>query len=102
MQQDIKVAFSSKKYPLEVYVYAVSDWDGFDKLIQFMKTEYSVEIIECIDGPDARRCILKSEEKVFELRYDDPYGNSLVAISESSVEIVRKIGKDLEGRLKKR
>ncbi len=74
----------------------------FDKLIQFMKNKYSVAIIECIDGPDARCCILKSEEKIFELRHDDPYGNSLIATNMGSVDIVRKIGADLDNRLQRK
>ncbi|MCU7937584.1 MAG: hypothetical protein KZQ99_22465 [Candidatus Thiodiazotropha sp. (ex Dulcina madagascariensis)] len=85
---------------LEVDICAVSGWDGFDKLIQFMKNEYSIEVVDSVDGPDARCWKLKADGQEFELRYDDPYGNSIVATSEFGEAIVRKIGLDLEDRLK--
>ncbi|PKR49669.1 hypothetical protein [Thalassospira marina] len=84
---------------LKVDVGAVSDWAGFDKLIQFLKNEYNVEVLEGIDGPDARRWLLRSEGCDFELQHDDPYGNLIVATSQESEELVRKIGLDLEQRL---
>ncbi len=86
--------------PLEVDVCAVPGWEGFDKLVQFLKNEYKIEVVKCIDGPDARRWILKAEGKEFELRHDDPYGNSLVAIAPESKSVVKKIGLDLENRLR--
>jgi len=86
--------------PVEVDVCAVVGWDGFDKLIQFLKNEYAVEIVDCIDGPDARCWKLKAEDQLFELRYEDPYGNSLVALDSASENIVRTIGLDLEKRLR--
>ena len=84
---------------LKVDVGAVSDWDGFDKLIQFLKNEYKIEVLKEIDGPDARRWLLRSEGCDFELQHDDPYGNLIVATSKESEELVRKIGLDLEQRL---
>lgn len=95
------VVFSDKLgKPLEVDICAVPGWDGFDKLIQFLKNEYAVEIIDRIDGPDARRWKLKAEGQEFELIHEDPYGNSLVAPTFASEHIVRKIGLDLETRLR--
>ncbi len=84
---------------LRVDVCAVSDWAGFDKLIQFLKNEYKIEVLKEIDGPDARRWLLRSEGCDFELQHDDPYGNLIVATSKESEELVRKIGLDLEQRL---
>ena len=86
--------------PLEVDICAIPDWDGFDKLIQFMKNEYAVEVVNRFDGPDARRWVLKAEGVEFELRHDDPYGNTLVATMAGSETFVNKIGLDLENRLK--
>ncbi|WP_143182029.1 hypothetical protein [Thalassospira sp. TSL5-1] len=68
-------------YFLRVDVCAISDRAGFNKLVQFLKNEYNVEVLEEIDGPDARRWILSSEGCDFELQHDDPYGNMIVAIS---------------------
>ncbi|PJB78687.1 MAG: hypothetical protein CO090_06285 [Acidobacteria bacterium CG_4_9_14_3_um_filter_49_7] len=95
------VLFNKKpNQPLEVDICAISDWEGFDKLIQFLKKEYFVDVISQIDGPGARRWILKARGKEFELRHDDGYGNYLFAPSLGSEKIVRAIGKDLESRLK--
>ncbi|MBI5843303.1 MAG: hypothetical protein HZB23_01390 [Deltaproteobacteria bacterium] len=86
--------------PLEVDICAIPGWEGFDKLIQFLKNEYSIDIIKMIDGPDARRWILKARGINFELRHDDVYGNYLYAPSSESEKIVTEIGQDIEQRLK--
>ncbi len=86
--------------PLEIDICAIPDWKGFDKLIQFLKNEYSVEILKKIDGPDARRWILKAKETKFELRHDDGYGNYFYASSSDSKKVITEIGEDLENRLK--
>lgn len=94
------ITFSKKTHPLEVNIHAVSAWDGFDKLIRFMQNEYAIKVIDSADGPDARRWILEAEEQQFELRFEDPYGNSLIATCSASESIVRKVGLDLESRFK--
>jgi hypothetical protein len=86
--------------PLEVNICAIPDWEGFDKLIQYLKNEYSVEIISQNDGPGARKWIFKARGLIFEMRHDDGYGNYLFAPSSDSERIVCEIGKDLENRLK--
>jgi hypothetical protein len=85
---------------LEVKISAVPDWDGFDKLIDFIKQEYHAVSLNAYDGPDARRWILEIDGIQFELIHDDMFGNYLVAPTIESEEIVREIGKDLEERLK--
>ncbi|WP_259779848.1 DUF3630 family protein [Aestuariispira ectoiniformans] len=101
MNKPKNVVFSEEVgQPLEVDIYAVPGWDGFDKLIEFLKNEYSVEVINRIDGPDARCWVLRSDGEEFELRHEDPYGNSIVASTVASEDIVRKIGLDLQERLK--
>jgi hypothetical protein len=97
---DKTVLFNKKSdQSLEVDICAISDWNGFDKLIQFLKNEYSVEIVNKIDGPDARRWILKVRGLEFELRHDDGYGNYFYASSADSEDIIKEIGEDLERRL---
>ncbi len=99
---DKPVLFNKKtSQSLEVDICAISDWEGFDKIIQFLKNEYAVEIESQIDGPDARRWVLKARGKKFELRHDDGYGNYIFAPFPDSEQIVYEIGKDLESRLKK-
>jgi hypothetical protein len=85
--------------PLEVNICPISDWDGFDKIIQFLKNEYSAEILSQVDGPGSRRWVVKIKNQEIELRHDDGYGNYLFAPSLESEEIVREIGRDLENRL---
>tara|TARA_R110000824_G_scaffold131955_1_gene294233 strand:+ start:160 stop:432 length:273 start_codon:yes stop_codon:yes gene_type:complete len=86
--------------PLEVDVLAIPDWEGFDKLKAFLSKEHSAETIYCADGPDARVCVLEVSGLEFELRYEHPYGNSIVATTPASENIVTEIGRDLEVRLK--
>jgi len=95
------VLFVKEKYPLEVFILEISDWSGFDKLIQFLKNEYAIEVIENYDGPGSRRWVLKSEGRKFELWHEDSFGNSLVALDPKSVDIVSRIGEDLNARLSK-
>jgi hypothetical protein len=85
--------------PLEVDICAIPDWDGFDKLIQFMINEYAAKVVNSFDGPDARRWILKAEGQEFELQHEDVYGNTLIATTTGSESIVNKIGLALENRL---
>jgi hypothetical protein len=101
--------YNRKDGSFAVLVRAVSEWEGFDKLIQFLKNEYSVEILQCLDAPDMRqyrRWVLKAEGHTFELIHDDffgnTWGNSIVAPTIDSRDIVRKIGLDLEKRLEGR
>ncbi len=96
--QVVSITKNSNRF-VEVDVHAVSDWDGFDKLIAFLKNEYSVIVIEQFDGPDARRWILESEGIKLELLHDDPYGNTIVSVSLASNEKVKEIGNDLKERL---
>jgi len=84
---------------IEVDVCVVNDWEGFEKLIQFMQNEYSISVLEKFDGPDARRWVLKSGESTFELVHEDPYGNTLVSSNIASNQLVETIGLDLKQRL---
>ncbi len=100
MSRRAPVVFSKRRGTLEVDICAVPDWDGFDKLIQFLKNFYMVEVRESYDGPDARRWVLHAEGVTFELHHDDPYGNTLVASANDASEgLVGRIGADLKERL---
>lgn len=85
---------------LEVDISAIPDWEGFDKIIFFLKNEYNIKVLSIVDGPGSRRWVLDVEGVTFELIHDDGYGNYMVACSSDSEVLVRKIGKDLETRLK--
>lgn len=86
--------------PLEITIIDIPDWEGFDKLIQFVQKYYFAEIIAKYDGPGARKWILQSQGHMFELIHDDGYGNYFIASGDDSEEIVLKIGEDLSARLK--
>ncbi len=84
---------------IEVDVCVINNWEGFEKLIQFLQNEYSISILEKFEGPDARRWILKSGDSSFELIYEDPYGNTLISTNTESNKLVEAIGLDLKQRL---
>jgi hypothetical protein len=83
-----------------VVVEAISDWDGFEKLIKFAQKYYAVDVLAQCDGPGTRRWILKSGNHTFELIHDDGYGNYFVASTSKDESLLHEIGKDLEERLK--
>lgn len=84
----------------EVDVPSVPGWDGFDKLVEFLKREYGAKVISAIDGPDSRRWDLSVYGRVLIVKYDDPYGNTIESKGPESAKTVEVIGKDLEVRLR--
>lgn len=86
---------------LEIKISAVPGWEGFDKLILFLRKHYDAEVIQESDGPDARRWILNCYGQTIEVIHDDMYGNYLLAPTPVSDDIVKEIAADLEDRLKK-
>ena len=82
-----------------VFIVEVSDWDGFDKLIKYTVKQFEAEVLEEVDGPDARRWFLKVRGIEFELIHSDGYGNYMQAASREGEEIIREIGRDIEQRL---
>jgi hypothetical protein len=101
MNRNIKnIAFRNMKDgSLEVDICAIPDWEGFDKLIRFLKKEYGVDVIQSFDGPDARRWILNLKGHEFELIHHDGYGNYMVGKTLISQKLIREIGLDIEKRL---
>lgn len=86
---------------LEAYIHPMPNWEDFDKLIQYLMNEFAIKVIEKIDGPGSRRWILECDGILFELIYDDGYGNYLLASSRGSQQIIHKIGNDLEERFRR-
>lgn len=82
-----------------VVVNAVSDWDGFDKLIKYLEVNHQANIIEVYDGPDARRWILSIKGEEIELIHNDGYGNYFIAADVKGEALINRIGEDLEKRL---
>jgi len=84
---------------LEVLIFPIEDWEGFDKLIEYMGNEFEAVVLEKIEGPYSRRYILSAKGKEFELIHDDGYGNYLLAPTKESELTIMEIAKDLEFRL---
>lgn len=87
-----------KNKPLEGHILPVADWEGFDKLIMFVQKYYDAKVLAEFDGPDARRWILESNGKQFELIHQDALGNYFLAPTEDSEEIVYQIANDIDQR----
>jgi hypothetical protein len=94
-----KVFFIRDEKILTAEIDPMPDWDGFDKLINYLEINYQTKILGSFDGPGARRWILEVNEKIIELIHDDGYGNYFKAPTVDSEDIVREIGADLEERL---
>lgn len=84
---------------IEVDVPAISGWDGLDKLAQFLINEYQAKIVSKVDGPDSRVWKIEIEGHAIVLQHEDPYGNSIHALTDTGSVTVRRIGEDLEKRL---
>lgn len=80
-------------------VHAIPDWDGFKKLVRFLEKHYQGQVLDSVDGPDARRAVLDVLGHVFEVHHEDPWGNSIFAFSPQSHELLREIAADLDSRL---
>lgn len=83
----------------EIDIPAVSGWDGFDKLREYLLRTHGAHLVSQVDGPDARKCILSIRGYEISLIHDDPYGNSIQACNRESDEILQAIGADLSRRL---
>lgn len=93
------VSFARHKDRLSCEVHGVPDWEGFDKFVRFLEKHYDASVLDTLDGPDARRCILQVGGAVVEVQHEDPWGNVLVAVDKEAEETIRRIGEDLRTRL---
>jgi hypothetical protein len=94
------IFIKNKNKLLEVEICKIADWDGFDKLVLFLKQYYSAKVIDTFDGLSARKYILETDGVKYQLIYDDFFGNSICSLSPESDILIKKIGGDLEQRLK--
>jgi hypothetical protein len=94
------IVVKTKNQPLRVDVSFIQDWNGFDILLNFIKSSYSVTVLKQADGPDARRCVLEINGKLLELIHDDMLGNYLIAPSKESEPILYDIGYTLKNQFK--
>lgn len=93
------VSFSKRNGRDACEVHAISDWEGFEKLVRFLENNYSATVLDRFDGPDARRWILDLNGVKVEVQYEHPWGNLIAAADERGDDLVVRIGKDLGSRL---
>lgn len=89
---------NGKEY--NVVISAIKDWEGFEKLAEYIKRFHQAELIEACDGPDARRWFYRIDDIQIELIHDDLFGNYLCSPDLNGKEIIDNIGKALEEKLK--
>jgi len=89
-----------KDKPLEVEVSKIPTWDDFDKLLTFLKKYYEAIIVESFDGIESRKYILESYGVKYELKHDEFFGNTIIALDLSGEQLIREIGDDLDKRLR--
>ena len=92
------IVTSKKGERLEIAVKAVPGWEGFDELISYLIQHYEATVLKELDGPDARRWILKCHDQIIEVHHDDMFGNYLFAPTLESEEVIREIAQDLGER----
>ncbi|MBA3661041.1 MAG: hypothetical protein H0W64_04915 [Gammaproteobacteria bacterium] len=99
MKREVTI-LKNKNQPIEVDIDPIPDWEGFDKLISFLKIYYSAQIVDSYDGLFNRKCTLETDGVRYQLIFDDWFGNSLRSLGVDSDPLIIKIGEDLKERLK--
>jgi hypothetical protein len=61
----------NKNKLLEVEICKTAEWDGFDKLVLFLKKYYLAKVIDTFDGLGARKYILETDGLRYQLIYED-------------------------------
>jgi hypothetical protein len=85
---------------LEIDIDAASDWECFDKLIQFLEMYYSAEVKSSIDGPGERVAKLEIRGSEIILYHDDFFGNSLRAGTVGANDIIKIIADDFKEKFR--
>ena len=76
---------------------ALGGWEGFDKLVLFLKQHYGASVARSVDGPDARVCDVVVRSATPTIEYEDPWGSTIVSADPRS-SVLREIAVDLERR----
>lgn len=100
MNNSILYTVNKSNNEFRVVVNAISDWTGFEKLVKYLEVNFQASVIHSYDGPDARRWIFSIDGIEIELIHSDGYGNYLHSTTEQGQSLIKKIGADLELRLK--
>lgn len=89
-----------EKNRLVVDLDAMPGWDAFDEMIDFLVEEHNALVVQKMDGIFDRISTLKVNGHEFQFNYDEDFGTSLIARTKESEEIILKIAKEVETRLR--
>jgi hypothetical protein len=89
---------TNKNGLVEVDINAASDWESFDKILQFLKINYGANILKVIDGVGERFANIKIGNVDLFLEHDDFYGNTLKSNSKQANNVIKFIGDDIKNR----
>lgn len=84
----------------EVYVHALSTWDGFDEIIDYLLKNYNVEIISNEKKYYNRDAVLNINGYQLLFSNDDLFGNVFTGVDASSGPFLKKLSKDIAAKLR--
>jgi len=85
----------------EIDIRAISSWDGFDIIVDYLKQIYSAEILDIFDGIWSRHCNLMINNMPFKIEHDDMFGNQLISLHESGNIFLKDVYHDMKSRVEK-
>jgi hypothetical protein len=86
---------TTSKDVLGADIVAIQDWEGFDSLARYLKTEHGARPIEQLDGPESRVWKFEIDGKVIAL-HNNPDGNYFKAIGQESQDVLKVVIENLE------
>ena len=96
MKKSIVSIWDYHNEPLEIHILQGEDWEGFDEIVGYLVKSLNIIVSESIDGPDARRWILKQDNIIFELIHDDVFGSYLLAPTKESEIVIKNIANNID------
>ena len=90
MKKGIVSIWEYPNEPLKIHILKGEDWEGFDEIVEYLIKSLNV------DGPDARRWILKQNNIIFEFIHSDGFGNYLLAPTKESEIIIKNIANNID------
>jgi hypothetical protein len=92
-----KVNLKKEKEELVLDIIPLSAYEDFDKIIEYLRNRYNVDVSRKLDGLDMRVLYFTLNDVPFKL-YNDPYGNSLICSPENN-SLMTEIADNFENDL---
>lgn len=90
----------SDRQTVEYEVAAVSDWDGFDSLIAYLRKHWAGEVTESVDHIYSRRWVVRVEGVPISVYHDSQIGTYMVREDRVGVDdLLERIAADMTRRL---